>query len=777
MAFAMAMLLLAGTTSRATDIATWGPTGWTGTAASPLNAGTPSGTVNANLSSAQLSRSGLGSSSSTVRHNSTTWSTGGNYLAVTLTAANGFVLNLNGATLIGAWGSSGTGPTGYSVYSSVDNYTTAIGTFTSSTSGQTANQPITLPASAYNALSTITFRIAGTGSSGGTGGPSYLSVGGSVAAVGGGGPAAPTANAATATNSSSFTASWNTSSGATGYKLDVATSSDFSTGLILNAQDIPGGSTVSYLVANLNAGIAYHYRVRAYNGSGVSGNSGIIDVTTLAPAAYTWVATAGFSDWTAAASWSPTRTTPNATDILLFNQGGNSTATNVPTQSIGKFQVSGNTTVGLQPTNGVNALTIATVAADALTVSANSKLNIILADGATNLNINVTTGAKGSISGAMTFSTNNATTAIGSYTLTAADASGITFNSGATFTQNCSGNVFGSGTVNSVVLAAGSKFIQQSGGNPFQKNQPASVVIFQPGSLFSLQGNTTPSISGRTYADFEYNVNLTTSVTAASALVISNLTVLQGIFAISGAGGLYLNGNASVSLGATLNLNNNVNTTSGKTVTINGILGGTATFSGNAALTISSTGTLAPGTTATIGALTLATAPILNGTNYLKIDRNGGAPLADKIALASGTLNYGGTLIVTNIGAALQPGDTFTNFSATSFTGWFGNLQLPAGYSWNTNNLLVNGTISIASIAPPAISSFAAAGTNIVLNATNGTPNGPVTVLTSTNLTLPVAQWTTNTVNSFDGSGNFNYTNAGGFSSSTPQQFYILKTQ
>jgi hypothetical protein len=48
-------------------------------------------------------------------------------------------------------------------------------------------------------------------------------------------------------------------------------------------------------------------------------------------------------------------------------------------------------------------------------------------------------------------------------------------------------------------------------------------------------------------------------------------------------------------------------------------------------------------------------------------------------------------------------------------------------------------------------------------------------VLTSTNITVPLAQWTTVTTGNFDGSGNFTYTVSGALSSGSPQQFYILK--
>jgi hypothetical protein len=68
------------------------------------------------------------------------------------------------------------------------------------------------------------------------------------------------------------------------------------------------------------------------------------------------------------------------------------------------------------------------------------------------------------------------------------------------------------------------------------------------------------------------------------------------------------------------------------------------------------------------------------------------------------------------------------------------------------------------------------AGNNIVLSATNGTLNGPVNVLTSTNLALPIGSWTLVISTNFDGSGNLNYSVSGGFNATTPQRFYLLQT-
>jgi Divergent InlB B-repeat domain/Fibronectin type III domain len=95
-------------------------------------------------------------------------------------------------------------------------------------------------------------------------------------------PPAPAANAATSVTSSGFTANWSSSSGATGYRIDVSPNSSFSS-FVSGFQDLDVGNVLSRSVSGLSAGTTYFYRLRAYNGSGTSGNSGTISVTTTAP--------------------------------------------------------------------------------------------------------------------------------------------------------------------------------------------------------------------------------------------------------------------------------------------------------------------------------------------------------------------------------------------------------------------------------------------------------------------------------------------------------------
>ena len=94
-------------------------------------------------------------------------------------------------------------------------------------------------------------------------------------------PAEPQALAATDVTQTSFSANWNTSTGAEGYYLDVSTDSLFNAMVTgYNALDV--GDTNSYAVSGLTDTTEYFYRLMAYSPYGNSAYSDTITVTTLA---------------------------------------------------------------------------------------------------------------------------------------------------------------------------------------------------------------------------------------------------------------------------------------------------------------------------------------------------------------------------------------------------------------------------------------------------------------------------------------------------------------
>ena len=94
---------------------------------------------------------------------------------------------------------------------------------------------------------------------------------------------APTANNASNVTQSSFSANWTLIASATNYFLDVATDTLF-TNIIAGYNNLNVGNVSTYTVnSNISPNTGYYYRVRANNISGSSGNSNVMEVTSLVP--------------------------------------------------------------------------------------------------------------------------------------------------------------------------------------------------------------------------------------------------------------------------------------------------------------------------------------------------------------------------------------------------------------------------------------------------------------------------------------------------------------
>jgi hypothetical protein len=93
-------------------------------------------------------------------------------------------------------------------------------------------------------------------------------------------PDAPVALPANPVTGTSFTANWNSSANATGYRLDVAADNGF-TLILTDYNNINVNNLISYSITGLSANTNYYLRIRSYNASGQSENSNIITVRTL----------------------------------------------------------------------------------------------------------------------------------------------------------------------------------------------------------------------------------------------------------------------------------------------------------------------------------------------------------------------------------------------------------------------------------------------------------------------------------------------------------------
>jgi phosphodiesterase/alkaline phosphatase D-like protein len=94
-------------------------------------------------------------------------------------------------------------------------------------------------------------------------------------------PSAPRVQSASNVTFNSFTAHWSGVSGATNYRLDVASDSSF-INYVSGYQDLDVGNVTSFAVTGLSANTTYYYRVRAYNGCATSSNSSAKSARTTA---------------------------------------------------------------------------------------------------------------------------------------------------------------------------------------------------------------------------------------------------------------------------------------------------------------------------------------------------------------------------------------------------------------------------------------------------------------------------------------------------------------
>jgi autotransporter-associated beta strand protein len=215
---------------------------------------------------------------------------------------------------------------------------------------------------------------------------------------------------------------------------------------------------------------------------------------------------------------------------------------------------------------------------------------------------------------------------------------------------------------------------------------------------------------------------------------------------------------------------------SGSTVTVNGgTLAGSGTIGGATTLnagTVLSAGSGSVGTLTFSGNLTLDSA----STNSFAVTTAGGASNSVSVA---GTLYPNSSVIQITSGTALAVG-TYTLFNHTGgVSGSFNSTPVFDVAPAATASIVDTGSqinLVIGTPVGPTISSITTSGSDITLNAAGGTPGGSVSVLTSTDLSLPLASWNTVTTGNFDGSGNYSYTVTDALISGQPQQFYILQT-
>ncbi|HRT55781.1 MAG TPA: autotransporter-associated beta strand repeat-containing protein [Candidatus Paceibacterota bacterium] len=164
----------------------------------------------------------------------------------------------------------------------------------------------------------------------------------------------------------------------------------------------------------------------------------------------------------------------------------------------------------------------------------------------------------------------------------------------------------------------------------------------------------------------------------------------EGTLALTASGSLAASPNLIVAAGATLDAVN------GLTVGTSQTLKGSGTITGNTVVL----GRLEPGLS--LGRLNFSGDLALAGVTELELSKS---PLTNDQVSAAGTITFGGTLLLTNLGGTpLAPGDSFTLFNAAQYSGSFAAISPPTpgpGLAWETSALASSGTLSVIATVNP----------------------------------------------------------------------------
>ena len=220
------------------------------------------------------------------------------------------------------------------------------------------------------------------------------------------------------------------------------------------------------------------------------------------------------------------------------------------------------------------------------------------------------------------------------------------------------------------------------------------------------------------------------------------------------------NGNTIIS-GGILMVNGQI--TGSTNISVNGgALGGTGLIT--APVTIATGGALSPG--ASIGTLTISNTLTLSPGSTCVFDVSTFA--SDQVRGLT-TVNYDGLLQVVQNGN-LSANGVFKLFDATNYSGVFASFDLPiltSPLTWDTSFLTADGTLRI--IGGPEVTSYGFGGTaNFQISGT-GSADQPYRVMATTNVSLPLSNWTQVGSGTFAG-GVFAFTDTD--AAHHPQRFY-----
>ncbi|HEU5124748.1 MAG TPA: autotransporter-associated beta strand repeat-containing protein [Verrucomicrobiae bacterium] len=314
-------------------------------------------------------------------------------------------------------------------------------------------------------------------------------------------------------------------------------------------------------------------------------------------------------------------------------------------------------------------------------------------------------------------------------------------------------------------------------GNTFRNNSGANVlagpVTLNGSCIFSVVG-TSLTLSNSLAGSGDLIKNDGSRMILAGPVTYTGQTRINGgTLALVGTSSIAASPAITMRPGTTLDVSGRVD---GKLIVVNNqSLVGIGSVLGS--LQVDAGGTVSPGDEffgPAVATFTISDTLWLSGTTVMQTDKFSGTN--DLMTAAS--IEFGGTLQLSDyFGVTYADGDAFKLFDAQSYSGAFSSIEpaTPAdGLYWDTSELNTSGILKVVSTPPPpSISSVTRAGGNLVLAGSGGAPNSSYYVLTSADLALPLASWTSLATNTFDANGNFNF--AAPINPAAKQQFFLLQ--
>jgi len=139
-------------------------------------------------------------------------------------------------------------------------------------------------------------------------------------------------------------------------------------------------------------------------------------------------------------------------------------------------------------------------------------------------------------------------------------------------------------------------------------------------------------------------------------------------------------------------------------------------------------------------------------------------------AYATGTIQF----LTNGVNFDNEPLTTGSAGSVANTTLPLGSSVIAAVYSGDANDASRTNSLTQV-VEAPQFNAATLDPSGLIMSGSFGVSNATFYVLATTDLTLPLAQWTTVLTNQFDVNGNYNFTNA--INPNAPQTFYLLQSQ